>query len=315
MTQRASTIIRYDGPALSKHEMDVQHLAPALLAFGNLCKIANGTVNGEMASVKVLVRADIEQKCFQVQIDLVQTFFDRLSMLVDQEEIKDAKTILEWIGIYTGAAALASGGVFGVLRFLSRKKPNDVVSVSSVDSEGNVTISIEGDGNSIIVPQIVERLVGHPSTLRDVKTIVQPLAEDGYDTLEFERNGKRTSIFSKEEARRIVELSDADVSFDREGEVVSVFTASVKVRKAIMEGDAAWGINYRSAVDARMLDRDWLEEYQAGAIPLLPGSKLVVQLREIVQLDDDGLEAGKPKYEIIRVIGLEPPPRQYILPV
>lgn len=73
MAGRARAVIRYDGPALSEHEMDVHDLAPSLLALADLCKIANEIFNGEAASVRVLVRADYEQKCFQLQLDLVQT--------------------------------------------------------------------------------------------------------------------------------------------------------------------------------------------------------------------------------------------------
>ena len=61
MASRAKAIIRYDGPALAAHEMDVHELAPALLAFGDLCKTANQIFNGDSATVRILVKADSEQ--------------------------------------------------------------------------------------------------------------------------------------------------------------------------------------------------------------------------------------------------------------
>ncbi len=70
--------IRYDGPALEGHAIDVNHLAPALLALGDLCTLANKRFNGDRASVKVLVRADFEAKCFDVAIELVQTVYDQV---------------------------------------------------------------------------------------------------------------------------------------------------------------------------------------------------------------------------------------------
>lgn len=90
MSRRAKTIIRYDGPALSGHEMDVHKLAPALLAVGELCRVANQTFNADVATVKVLVKANVEQQCFQLQLELVQTLFETLSVLLDDEKIQNA---------------------------------------------------------------------------------------------------------------------------------------------------------------------------------------------------------------------------------
>ena len=114
MAGRARAVVRYDGPALSEHEMDVHDLAPSLLALADLCKISNEIFNGDAASVRVLVRADHEQKCFQLQFDLVQTLYDQLTTLMGKDSIKNAKELLEWIGILTVGGVIGVAGVLGL---------------------------------------------------------------------------------------------------------------------------------------------------------------------------------------------------------
>lgn len=310
MVKRATAIIRYDGPALKHHEMDVHQLAPALLAIGDLCKLANQSLNGEVASVKVLVRADVEQKCFQLEFQLVQTLFDSLVHILEQERIQNAKNILEWIGMVAGGTAFVGATVFGVIKFLSQKKPEDAISVSAADRHGNVTYKIEGNDNTIIVNPVVDRLVQDPRVLSAMKHIVAPLTEEGYDSLEFEKQGVESVYFTRAEATKILRLSPEQLKFDREGELISIIRTAVKVRKPVFEGESAWGINYKRAVNAKLMDDEWLSAYQSGQVFLPVGSRLVVDLREIVPVDEDRIETGPARYEIIKVHGVEIPPEQ-----
>lgn len=116
MSKHIRTTIRYDGPALSHGEMDVQDLAPALLAMAEIAKIANQKFNGDRASIKVLVNADIEHKCFQLDLSLVQSWIEQAKVLIGDDNVATLDQIgqiLGWFGTM-GATGL---GVFGIYRW------------------------------------------------------------------------------------------------------------------------------------------------------------------------------------------------------
>lgn len=311
MARSVKAVIRYDGPALTHHQMDVHELAPALLALGDLCRVANSALNGDMATVKVLVRADIEQQCFQLQFEILQTLYEHVTALLDHDRIKEAKDILEWIGIVGGGGAT----LFALIKFLAKKKPKDEIAISHNNAEGTVVYQIIGTGNSITVPKEVDQIARDPRSLHAVQRLVRPLEQEGYETLEFERASKSTlaTVFTREEARQIVEMDAESLIIRREGEQISRIKTRVRVRKPVMEGGSMWGVAYKRAIDAQMIDQDWLEDYQAGRIFLPPKSWLVVDLEETVPIDEEGIEAGPATYKILKVHGVELPPEQYSL--
>jgi hypothetical protein len=114
---RAEIVVRYDGPAVVDHKMEIEQVAPAMLALAELVKRANQIAHGERASVKILVRADVEQHCFAFGIEIVQTFFEKAKDLLSDENVETAKKIAEWIGIISGGGGLIAGGLFGCLSF------------------------------------------------------------------------------------------------------------------------------------------------------------------------------------------------------
>ncbi len=95
MARHVRTRIRYDGPALADHEMDVQDLAPALLAMAEIVQIANRKFNGDAVSIRVMVDADVEQQCFQLDLSLVQSIFDHAAVLIGHKDVATAKDIAE----------------------------------------------------------------------------------------------------------------------------------------------------------------------------------------------------------------------------
>jgi hypothetical protein len=53
-------VIRYDDPALVDHKMDIDDVAPALMALADLCKRANAMANDNRASVRLFIDMHVE---------------------------------------------------------------------------------------------------------------------------------------------------------------------------------------------------------------------------------------------------------------
>lgn len=70
--------VRYNGPIFEGgHKMAVDDFAPSVLALSEMFKRGNVLLNGERTSVRVLIEADVEQHCLQVDLQVVQSIWER----------------------------------------------------------------------------------------------------------------------------------------------------------------------------------------------------------------------------------------------
>ena len=208
MKTSENIIIRYDGPVLVDHRMDISDLAPALIWISELCKIANSKFNDERASVKVLMRADIEQKCIQLDLNVVLSIWDGIKSLISDNEIKSAKELLEWIGII-------GGPIFGAIKLSSYLENKNVNSIEYTVKDGKniAQINIQGDNNTVnnIVYAYKESidLLRDEKAVASIKKFVSPVVKEGYEVLEFESESKTESI-TKSEAAAIINFDSFD---------------------------------------------------------------------------------------------------------
>lgn len=164
--------IRYDGPALEGHSIDVNHLAPALLALGDLCTLANKQFNGDKAAVKVMVRANMEARCFEFDIELVQTIFEQVKSIINTDNVKSAKDILSWLGIIAGVP-----GAVGLFKLLKWLKGRVITEKNIVKQSGRnvVEIKVSGSNNAVYVYPETAKLIEEPNAIQSVQKIVAPL--------------------------------------------------------------------------------------------------------------------------------------------
>ena len=200
---KATAIVRYDGSALSDHAMDVADLAPALLGLSEIVKIANRRLNGDRSCVKVLVSVDTEHKCFDFSIEIVQTLMQRLSLLVDSDVTASAEDIAKCVGVIGGSSAGAVAGLFKAYKwFAKHKRPLNEIDIEEKGSEVVLTLG-DNSNTTITVNKPTYYLMGDQDVIKRAKDVVHPLTKDGYDKLQFEKDGEIVDEITGEEGRDI----------------------------------------------------------------------------------------------------------------
>lgn len=261
------TIIRYDGPALAGHEMDVEELAPALLALASLIQSANHKFNGDRSSIKVTVNADIEQQCFQIKIKVIQDIIQKAKSFLDGD-MATIKDICEWVGIVGGS----SFSLFKLLIALVRK-PSDSTSFKA-EASGDATI-LQAQHFHLhfpeATPEQVRELLSDPKIVEKAKAVLKPATHDGYETAGFyEADGTQVFSANKAEAKAVLALpspkADEPVADESDDDHTKI-RARVLVRTQRNEGRAQWELKWAARAEwASIDDAEWLGRFQRGEI-------------------------------------------------
>ena len=301
------TTIKFDGPALDGKAMDVAHLAPSLLALSDLVKETNRYANGDRAGVKVLVSADLEQKCFELAVELALTIWEQAKLLIADDRVQTAKEIAEWIGII-GAPTY---GLFKFIKWIRGRKIESVTVLKVADGQNMVEIKVEGENDPIQITQAVYELYANVQTRQKAVAVLAPLREEGYETLEFYEEDNIFVEFTKDD----VPSSDGSdlPEVIPQNVHTSTIRTGVKIRKPAYEGQSRWTVMYKRAIDAAFEDEDWLNDFQSGKIDAPPGSSLDVDLEEQYITNENDEIMGDPTYRIKKVHSVELPLKQRCL--
>ena len=224
--------IRFDGPELQAHEMDVALLAPSLLAFGEICKEANRVLNGDRSKIRVMIRADVKANCVTIDFSVVQSVWDAAKSLVKRENVASAWQILEWLGFF-GKAGLVT---YGLVKFLLwRRDRKEESAETKITESGNVVVvKVVGDNNSVTIPQPVHQLSKNVKVVESLKQIVNPVKiENGIDDATFIRNREEQLKVDKEDASIL-----QTVHADSDSAEPQLFTAHVVIHAPVLDTKA-----------------------------------------------------------------------------
>lgn len=302
--------------------MDVADLAPALLALGELIKRANFAVNGDASKVNLIVQSDFEHKCFQVNLELVQSILSAIgSFLTDEHKLKNAQTIAGWLGL-VGVPSTA----IGLFAYLVRRKGKEIESVKPVatdettiatsDSHGTVAVKFkgDGDGNTVIVNQNVYLLGEDPAVREYAAKVVAPLKRKGIDTLQFNpETPTKGALITKSDADAIIvgraELREKEEeSFDPQSII-----AHLQISRPDFEPQAkVWRFRYgEKTITVDISETDIAEQVRARGSVWLADTWRV---RMLVTEKRTASGNYKNDYKISEVLEFIPAPRQTIFP-
>src|SRR6266702_4312988 len=224
--------------------MDVEALAPALLAFGQLIRAANTEFNQSRATMKVLVDSKFEHKCFLINFETLQTILDTVKDFLNDEGVKHAADVLQKVGVTAGTTA---AGLFGYLKWRNGRKVESVQEVK--DSPGAVVIKVEGDNNTFQIGSDVFRLSQNPQVLEAVEGTLTPIEHKEAKAIEFRKDDKPLVTFKENDVKAIVASCEepAEVDFvEEEEEEPKVVTAVLYSHGPVFDTTASnWRFLYR----------------------------------------------------------------------
>lgn len=310
--------IAYDGAALAEadeHAIDVQTLAPALLAFGKLIREANSEFNGKKSTAKVVVVSDFEHKCFNINFEAIIGYYEQLKTLLGAEPIKTAKEVLEWLGLLgVPTGAIGTLTYLGYLRWKNGQKVVEAKPLTDKDKTGIVEVKVDGHGNSVHVHHHVYNLSENPRALRATRDAFLPLGQDGFDNVKLRDGDKVVEELDAGTVEAIVKSCSVGIEEAKETEPeIEITPAWLSVYSPVFD-EAATNWRFRLGKDVIYAD---ISDTDIAHEALVRGGVRVedayqVKLEITTEIDQHG-KKKEPTYrilEVIRFVEAQPVARQ-----
>lgn len=281
--------VKYDGPALATHEMDVRELAPALIALADMLKAANHTLFGEKADVQVNVKGTFKGGSFGIDLTAIQTLYTQLSSLLAGQGPTAAANLLamlEALGLIAGTGV----GLIGLIKRLRGRKPTRI---DFSDNKMFFTIVEETSQERIEVDLATGKLWQDRTVRRSLQQVVRPLQQEGIDVFAAGRTLDPESYITRDELQWF--------TFDETAhELNSTIIEQVCLIESVtFKDDNKWKLNNGQTFYAFMEDESFLSAVSSGGIRFGKGDRLRVLMR-IAQHDRGGkLETS---YHVVQVL-------------
>ncbi|HYP57255.1 MAG TPA: hypothetical protein VEQ35_03105 [Beijerinckia sp.] len=283
------------------HSIDVEALAPALLAFGRLVRESNFEFNGKKSTANVLVTSDFEHKCFNINFEAVISVYTQLQLILGMVEVKTAKDVLEWIGLIKSSSSLG----LSFLGFLKWKKGRKIESTEILDKSeyGTVQVKVEGDNNMVIVDRRIFNLSSNPKALKATRDAFTPIGQDGFETISLGEGGDVFDTISPDETEAIIASCNNTLQeVDDEIPEIEVTTAWLSPYSPVYDEAAdKWRFKYGNEHIYADISQTNIAQHAIERGGAMVDDAYQVQLEITTPRDKNG-RPGRPSYKILKTI-------------
>lgn len=286
--ERTEVHIAYDGDALKSGVMDVQELAPALLAIGELIEHSNHILNGERAKMIVKVHSDFRTGSFEILLELAQGFSDQLAFWLGRDGRPwTAVEIAQLVG-------LSSGSSLGLIAFVKWLRGRAIKSVIEIGND-RVRIEVEGDHDFKEVTSAVAKLAKDARVRTSLRKLLRPIEQEGVDTFEvFDQQKKPVETIGK------ADLSYFEPPRETEEATENKIEVWVQVIGVFFEDHRKWQLfDGQQKFYATISDVSFIKRVDGGLESFKKGDRLKVQLliRQVAKASGMHME-----HEVLRVL-------------
>lgn len=312
MSQKVNFIYRLEGKDISEG-FDVFALAPILLSVGELIKEANKILNPGGKDLAVNVKP-FQEGSFIVDIVLfAQNNFQQIIDLVNGENVKEIKELLEWIGLISGGTLGVGGSLIWLIKKLNGRpktveqvKPNEVRYTSE-------------EGNTYTVNSKVHQLFSNCKIQNFVYNAYgKPLENENVDNIECyiqDEQNKTKEVFEKDTAKSLKNYSEAQLpSLVAEEEIINSTDVFVSPKRGSFDADPRqWSFRLggtgEQVLKATIKDEKFLEKYRNNEIRLHYTDVLKVRLIQKLKKIDGVINMDVTVNEVEKVLEYLPASR------
>lgn len=273
--------IKYDGPALANHQMDVRELAPALLALAALLEESNKVAFPDAEAVRVHINGTFRAGSFGVDLIALQSVKNQIISMFSGPEASSAANLL---GILSALGLLGSGGVIGIVRWLAGRKPS---SIKPVGENIVITIASAGKEETMTVDLVAGKLFSNKVVRQSLVKIVAPLQAEGIDFFACGKDGEAQAVITKAEAPW---FDAAGADYEVVSDTVS-HAVLLQIESAVFKDGNKWRFNDGTvAFFAEIQDENFLARVDSGQERFGKGDVLLVDLQRIQSITENGLK-------------------------
>lgn len=291
----------FDGSGVEKGEIDVQDLAPALLALGDLIQSANEVINGERAKTSVTVKATAEGS-FEIDLVITQSLLDATLSVFDfasahKDGIADANELADLIfKLVVAPVGTVGGGLFALIKWLKGKKPENVEHKSdgtTVILLGDVTF--QTNRKSIQLAENIE-------VRKHARKALSSLSKNGIDKISVRRSGKDTLDVIKEELP-FFDIPDSEEKLEEETRKMNLQIISLTFKE-----DNKWKVtDGLEPFNATIEDEAFLRKINNNEIAFSKSDYLVCDVKERQYQTNKGLRKDlERKGQLSKLLSINP---------